>query len=413
MADHWLCSSCGLAYPLDADRFVCDCPGSGRLELSIDYAATGAGRPMPDIVDSGEPGLWRYARLLPLPAGAAAADLVRAVFPAGGTPLHRLDRLAGEFGIARLWLKNEAANPTGSLKDRASAVAVAAAIHSGAKVVAAASTGNAAISLAGAAASCGLRCVVFLPASASVELTGRLAAYGAHALVVDGDYSAAVRLCAEACDTWGWWLRTSAVNPFTTQGKKTVALEIVEQFRGRAPGAVLVPVGDGNILTGVYQGFRDAFAMGWIDRIPRLVAVQAEGAPAVYRAWCASTAKVAPAPAHTVARGIQVDDPLDGERALAAVRVTGGTVVTVSDHAIMAAERLLARQAGVRADPAAAAAVAALPSLVADRSVDPADDIVLINTGVARGNPATTTQADRVAPRLAAVEAVLGGLSGV
>src|SRR5262249_48721020 len=150
----------------------------------------------------------------------------------------------------------------------------------------------------------------------------------------------------------------TAINPYTTQGKKTCGLEIAEQLGGASPDVVVVPVGDGNILVGIHQGLRDAHRLGWIDHPPRLIAVQAEGAPAVYRAWASGAVDITAAPADTVAGGIAVGFPLDGARAVAAVRETGGCVVTVPDREILAAVRTVGRLEGIRAEPSSATAVA-------------------------------------------------------
>lgn len=398
----WVCELCGNTYPLDELRYTCDCPRAGRLDLR--YTA-----PVADERRGG--GIWRYGAILPIAADDPVALTVGARFPAGGTPLHRADALADALGVNALWIKNEAANPTGSLKDRASAVVVAAALKLKLPVVSTASSGNAGAALAGAAAACGLPCVVFLPSSASSARCAQLLRYGAEVLVVDGDYDAAVELSVAACREWGWFCRTSAVNPYTTQGKKTVALEIAEQLE-QPPDAVVVPAGDGNILVGLHRGFRDAHRLGWIDRVPRLVAVQAAGAPAIHRAWAAGAADVEPIRASTVADGISVGAPLDGTRALEAIRDTGGTIVTVTDDAITEAEHRMARDAGVVSELTSAAGVAALPGLVSDGVLGRTDTVVLVNTGRGPGRPAGSgAGARRVAPELAAVRDVVGELA--
>jgi len=404
----WRCERCGAGHPVDAPRYVCGC--GGRLDLDLGDELRH--RPPEDVVDATARGPWRYAALLP-PAGAAART-VAAAFPSGGTPLLRADRLAGDLGVGTLWIKNEAMNPTGSLKDRASAVVVAAALSLGAPVVAAASSGNAAAAMAGACAAVGMPCVAFVPRRASSGRCGQLARFGARVLVVDGDYDDAVALSLAACAEWGWLCRTTAVNPFTTQGKKTVALEIVEQLGWSAPDAVVVPAGDGNILVGLHRGFRDAHALGWIDHVPRLVAVQAVGAAALHRAWTAGATDVAPAPADTVADGICVGRPLDGARALAALRDTGGTVVTVTDEAILAARRRLAGRAGVAAEPSSAAAAAALPDLVAAGTLGATDRVVLVNTGgVALPPEPVPDTVTTVSTDLAAVRDAVADLAGL
>jgi threonine synthase len=404
----WACSACGQEYPADQVRYVCPCPAAGRLELRLDMAG------MPErAIQAGEHSLWRYAALLPLSPSDEGVALVRKTFPAGWTTLHRAERLGDRLGIP-LWIKDEFGNPTGSLKDRASAVVVASALRLGQRVVAAASSGNAATALAAAAGSAGMPCVVFVPARASDDRVARLVDLGAHVLVVQGDYDTAVRLSLAACDRWGWYCRTTAINPYTTQGKKTAGLEIAEQLGWHAPDVVVVPVGDGNILVGIHHGLRDAYRLGWIDRMPRLIAVQAAGAPAVYRAWATGATEITPAPADTIAGGIAVGFPLDGARAVAALRETGGAAVTVTDEEIMTAVRTVSRLEGIRAEPSSATAIAALPGLMTTGLIAPGERVVVINTGDGTppvGQTGSGYGATRIPPVLDAVRVALASTS--
>jgi threonine synthase len=402
----WCCTTCGAIYPLRGQvRYTCPrCPpAEGRLSLLIDYARVGAFRP------HGELSMWRYQDLLP------AGRTVRPPLPVGWTPLHRPARLAAQFGVAELYLKNETVNPTGSLKDRASALVTAAALEAGERVVVTASTGNAAAALAGMTAAGGLRCVVLVPAATPVAKLRQIEAYGAFPVRVDGDYDVAVELSRTVAERWGWYCRNTAVNPYTAEGKKTAALEIVEQLGGRSPDAVVVAAGDGNILVGLGRGFADAFALGWIDRLPRLIGVQSAAAPALWRAFCAGDAERAPAgpngaPARSVADSINVARPQDAARAVAAVRGTGGAFVLVEDGELAAAVATLARQAGVLAEPAGAAPVAALPRLLAAGVIDRGERVVLVCTGSGlktlggsgTAGPVTAPTVDGVAAALAA-----------
>ncbi|NDU72291.1 threonine synthase [Actinomadura sp. DSM 109109] len=382
--DHlrWQCSRCAAAWPVGELRYACTrCRWAGRLTLLVDYERIGAGRPPADVLLTGERSLWRYAPLLPVDADGEGVRRVRTRYVSGWTPLHRADRLARRLGLGRLWIKDEAGNPSGALKDRASVVAVADALDRGRDVIATASSGNAGAALAGAAAAVGLRCVVFVPRGTPPAKVTQISRFGARVLLVDGDYDAAVRLSTAACRRWDWYCRNTAYNPCTAEGKKTAALEIVEQLGWSAPDAVVAPVGDGNILVGLYRGLCDARAMGWIDRVPRLIGVQAAAAPAVHRAWAEGAADVRPAPARTRADSINVGEPQDGYRALAAVRDTGGAMVAVEEEEISAAVDWLAAESGVYPEPASAAGAAALPALVARGELGSADHVVLLNTG--------------------------------
>jgi threonine synthase len=390
----WRCPACGSQYPLDAVRYVCRCPAAGRLELRL--AGLPAGAAPGDLIETADRSMWRYAALLPVAADGAGARRMRARYRAGWTPLTRARRLAARFGLGELWIKDEGANPSGSAKDRASALVVAAAIELGQRVIATASSGNAGAALAAAARAGGVTCVIFLPARAPGDRVRQLGACGAQVVIVDGDYDAAVRLSLAACDAFGWYCRTTAINPYTAQGKKTAALEIAEQLGWLAPDAVLLPVGDGNILAGLYQGFRDARRLGWLTRLPRLIGVQAAGAPAIYRAWRSGAADATPAGADTIADGIAVGAPLDAARALAALAGTGGMAAVVTDAQIVDAAAVLAADEGIAAEPASAAAVAALGGLTRTGAIGPGDRVVVLNT--ARGLAARRVAGDAPAP---------------
>lgn len=394
----WQCSHCGWEFALDEVRYTCDrCRDNGLLTLSIDYAR------VKDPVDTGDSSIWRYRSVLPVPP-------VRGLLPVGGTPLVHADRLGARVGIAKLYLKNEALNPTGSLKDRASALVVAKAVTLNEPVVATASSGNAAAALAGQCASVGLRCITFVPEHTPKAKVVQLACYGALVVRVHGDYDTTVRLTAEACREWGWYCRNTAFNPYTAEGKKTVALEIVEQLGKRAPDAVVVPVGDGNILFGVYRGFRDAVGLGWIDRIPRLIGVQAAFAPAVHDAWRRQAKRTCTSIANTTADSINVGTPQDGARALAAIYESDGAMATVPESEIKQAAITVARYTGILSEPASAITTAALPQLLHDGHIRSDDHVVCINTG--SGLKTLSTFGDTgaeihdVAPTLNALKAV-------
>ncbi|MFV2110310.1 threonine synthase [Micromonospora sp. LOL_015] len=378
----WRCSVCATDYGHREAIYTCqECTQEGKLDLVVDYEAAGRGRPPGDTVGGHPTTMWRYRCLLPVTAQQLAATGVADKLPIGWTPLHPAYRLGQQLGLPRLRIKNEASNLTGSLKDRASALVAQAAATMGAHTVATASSGNAAAALAGITAAIGLRTITFVPQRTPPAKIAQLQVFGANVVVVEGGYDTAVELCWQACREWGWYCRTTAVNPFTTEGKKTAALEILEQAGWRAPDAVVVAVGDGNIITGLHRGFLDAYRMGWVDRVPRLIGVQAATACAIYDAWRGGQSEVPPGAAETVADSIAVGRPQDGFRALRAVRDTGGAMVTVTDGEIRQAMVTVARGSGVFAEPAGAAAFAALPALVANGVMRATDDVVVVNTG--------------------------------
>ena len=371
------CIACDTAQDTDFAGFICPVCG-GNLDITYDYAAAG-----PNF-GPGE-GVFRYASLLPAADPGAALPL-----RIGGTPLHAAARLGESAGLAKLWLKDDTGNPSFSSKDRASAIALLRAAATGADTVAVASTGNAGSSTACLAAAMGMRAVVFVPETAPVAKLTQSLAYGATVLAVRGNYDAAYDLCLRVCDERGWFNRSTGFNPFTREGKKTSSFEIWEQL-GRVPDRVIVPTGDGNILSGAWKGWCDLFAAGLIERLPRIDCAQAENSAAISRTvrrirdsgrdpdW--SSVTLESVAASTVADSISVDRPRDGLAAVRAVIESGGEAVTVADDEILAAIGELASTAGVFAEPAAAAPWAAAKRLARDGRISADETVVLLITG--------------------------------
>ena len=243
-----------------------------------------------------------------------------------------------------------------------------------------ASTGNAGASLACLSAALGVPCHIFVPETAPRAKVAQLLIFGADVLAVRGSYSEAFSLCVEASDRFGWYNRNTGYNPYTVEGKKTVALEIAEQLGWEPPDTVIVAVGDGCILSGVWKGFTDLHRLGWISRLPRLVAAQAEGSQAIKDAFDGD-GTIRPVVEDTLADSISVALPRNGVMAVQDLRASGGAAVSVSDGEILEAMPLLGRTAGLFAEPAAAAAVAALVKLVDRGDVSPAERIVVVATG--------------------------------
>ncbi|GAB4561831.1 MAG: threonine synthase [Anaerolineae bacterium] len=345
------------------------------LDAVYDYQRLRAEVQPGDLASDG-PGHWRYRRLMPLRLSTPMPPLA-----VGWTPLYEAPRLARDLGVRRLWVKDDGRNPTGSLKDRASSLVLAVARERGEPVVTTASTGNAAAALAGLAAAFGQRTVIFVPERAPRAKVAQLVAYGARVLLVRGNYDVAFELCLKVAHTFGWYCRNTGYNPYTAEGKKTAALELAEQMGWRVPDWVVVPVGDGNIITGVHRGFQDLYHLGWIDRLPRLLGVQATGAAAVVEAWSAGLDAPRAVQASTVADSIASDLPRDGRRALRAVRETGGACVAVTDDEILAAIPQLASGCGVFAEPAAAATLAGLRRALRDGVIEADAEVALLVTG--------------------------------
>lgn len=381
------CSLCEKEYLPGQVTYTCAC--GGNLDVLLDLDAIHKKYQPDDLFSRAASSLWRYLPLLPvsMPPGGEHTPLSLA----GGTPVVRLSRLGAAAGLKYLWLKDESRNPTASFKDRASAIVVARAQEIGAEVVVAASTGNAGAALAGMAAAVGQKTVIFAPKNAPPAKVAQLLVFGARVLLVDGTYDDAFDLSVQAADEFGWYCRNTGYNPFTTEGKKTAAFEIWEwwlQTRGALknlntthfPFTVFVAVGDGNIISGLHKGFKDLQALGWLDRMPRLIGVQAGGSAAVANAFHAKTETIAPVRAQTLADSISVDLPRDGVRAVRAARETGGTYITVRDEDILQAIAALG-QAGIFAEPAGAAAYAGLTAAQAHGLIRSDEPVLVLNTG--------------------------------
>lgn len=351
----------------------------GTLDILYDYASLRASVDRDAISGGRIANHWRYLPLLPLTPDSQLPPL-----SVGWTPLYCAPRLAEKLGIRHIWVKDEGLNPTGSLKDRASSLVVARALQAGIAVVATASTGNAAAALAGLGAGLAqIKIVIFVPHDAPPAKIAQPLVYGAQVFLVDGSYDDAYELCTRACAEFGWYSRNTGVNPFTTEGKKTVALEIAEQLGWRAPDVVAVGVGDGSIISGIYKGFYDLLQLGWVDKLPRLLGVQAEGSAALADAWREgiASAAITRRAASTIADSIAAELPRDRSKALRAVRETQGAFVTVSDAHILETIPLLGRLCGVFAEPAAAAAAAGVEQALAEGIIDRDEEICIVSTG--------------------------------
>lgn len=376
------CTLCGQVYSPSEVDYICPKHGNdGNLDVLYDYkhiAACVERDGLPDITS-----MWRYKALLPIHASAAVPPLL-----VGGTPLYLSDPMAATLGVGRVWFKDDGRNPTASLKDRASALVVAKAQAEQRPIVTTASTGNAAAALAGLAASVHLTSVIFVPASAPEAKITQLLVYGAHVFLVDGTYDDAFDLCLAASQHYGWYCRNTGYNPYTSEGKKTVVYEICEQLSGShgkfsAPDSIIVSVGDGNIISGVHKGLKDLLALGWIDRMPRLIGIQAEGSAALYHAWKDGTnpGQMTPIDAHTVADSISAGLPRDRVKAMNAVNDTQGCFLTVTDDEILAAIPSLAHTTGIFAEPAASAAYAGLHKAAHTGLLHKNEHIVVLITG--------------------------------
>lgn len=411
------CTICDASYVSEPGRYVCDsCGDAGTLDVRYDYQAVAMMLSPKSLLADRDPSMWRYRPLLPVGPDTPVTGL-----RVGGTPLVTADRMAGELGLESLHIKDEGRQPTASLKDRASAVALARAAEEGARVVTTASTGNAAAALAGLGANTGQATVIFVPAAAPEAKVAQLLAFGAKVVLVDGNYGAAFDLCREAAERFGWYNRNTGYNPYVAEGKKTVALEICEQLAWDSPDAVFVSVGDGSIIGGVHKGFKDALALGWIEAMPRIYGIQAAGSDYMVQAFESGedVATKAPISADTVADSISADLPRDRVKALAAVKETGGAYLRVEDADLLSAIPTVAAACGVFPEPAAAAAYAGLQAAVKEGFVGESDRVVVISTGsglkdvpaVMKGVEAAGVRPIRLSPGPSSLDVLAKGMN--
>ncbi len=400
----------GCRFEVDEVSYTCPKHGElGTLDILYDYAALRAELDRDAISASALSNCWRYKALLPLAPRSKTPAL-----SVGWTPLYDAPRIARQLGLRSVYVKDDGANPTGSLKDRASALVLARALELGISTVSTASTGNAAAALAGLGASLPeIDIVIFVPASAPPAKIAQLLVYGAEVLLVDGSYDEAFDLCLETCAAQGWYSRNTGVNPYTTEGKKTAALEIAEQLNWQAPDALVVSVGDGSIISGLHKGFRDLLELGWLDAMPRLIGIQAEGSAVLAKASKRglAAADIERETVATIADSIASELPRDRAKALRAVRRSAGAFVTVSDDAIQAAIPEFAQLCGVFAEPAAAAAYAGLKQAKGEGLIEAEERVCILSTGnglkdIARAR-ASVSGGRRVGANRSAVESAL------
>lgn len=371
------CVLCGAEYAVDEVDYVCPKHGNGGiLDVIYDYGLIGRRLSRAKLAENRDYSIWRYIDLLPI----ANAQLIPPLH-VGWTPLYHALQLGARMGLPHLYIKDDGRNPTASFKDRASAVGIVKAREMGKSVIAAASTGNAASSLAGLAASVGLTTYILVPDSAPQAKVAQLLVFGANVIMVRGTYDQAFDLCLQASKEYGWYSRNTAYNPYLSEGKKTAAFEICEQLKWQAPDKIFVAVGDGCIIGGLWKGLKDLHALGFIERLPQLVGVQAEGSAVLVNAWQEGTEVITPIVPHTIADSISVGIPRDAIKALRAVRQTDGKFVAVSDKEILDAMNILGRSTGVFGEPAGVTGFAGLRKLLKQGLVDRDEHIVVLVTG--------------------------------
>jgi threonine synthase len=380
------CPSCGAEPPGAPPDFACPC---GEL-LDVEHAF----RPVQRALFDGrlgsreaplDSGVWRFRELVYHRFPSEAVVSLRE----GNTPLLRAREVARWAGIDDLRLKHEGLNPTGSFKDRGMTVAVSRAAASGARVLACASTGNTAASLAAYAAAAGLRAVVVAPeAGTALGKLSQALAYGARTLLVRGDFDQALRLVLELARAGEVELLNS-VNPFRIEGQKSIVLEILQELLWQPPDWIVFPAGNLGNCAAFGKALREARALGLIERTPRLAAVQASGAAPFAAAFRTGFQRLVPVRAETVASAIRIGDPASWRRAARSIRETNGLVIEVDDQAILDAKAAV-DSAGIGAEPASCAAVAGAKKLALRGEIDAGERVVCVLTGHLLKDPETT-----------------------
>ena len=367
------CIRCGAEYEALPTITTCKC--GGILDIQYNYSAIRDHFSPADLSQCRDYSMWRYRPFLPVEEDSPAPPL-----RVGWSPLYQAQRLAGVLGLRELYIKDDGQNPTASLKDRASAMAVVKALEAGADTIACSSTGNAASSLAGNAAAAGLSTYIFVPSRAPKGKVAQLMIFGATVISVDGSYEDTFTLSKTAIDRWGWYNRNAAINPYLSEGKKTVSFELMEQLGWQVPDYVALSVGDGCTIAGVWKGLKDLHSAGFIDRLPRLISVQAEGCCPLNRALLTGE-PWHPMEENTLADSIAVGVPRNADKALMAVRESQGIAVNVSDEEILAAMRLLGRTQGVFGEPAGVTGTAGVKKALELGLLSPDATVVSIVTG--------------------------------
>jgi len=378
-----VCVGCASKYSFK--EIVYSCPKCGdTLDVTYDYDSIAESIDRKVLAERA-PNLAKYLELLPILEPRKMVSLGE-----GSTPLLKSRRLAATLGLKNLYLKDETRNPTGVFKDRATAIVATKALEFEREIAAIASTGNAAASMAGYAAKAGLKCIVMLPDSTPIGKLSQSIAYGARIVQVKGNYDQVFDLVTQACEKFGWYNCNPAINPYRTEGKKTMAYEICEQLNWKAPDWVIVPIGNGCNLVGHWKGFKEFQEFGFVRGRPRMVGIQAEGSPPVVTAFNEKAERVEPVVPHTLAGAIAVGKPRNATKTLKALKESKGVAEAVSDESLLEAQRMLASCEGIFGEPAAVAPLAGLRKLLEKGVIDRTDTVVLVITGNGLKDPETS-----------------------
>lgn len=385
---NYQCTLCGMTFDKKLDLMTCPhCGEKGILEINYDYEEMKKTVTKEYFRNQPDYSMWRYLPMMSL----EKADVTHSL-KVGWTPLYRSNRLGTILGLSTLYIKDDGLNPTASLKDRASAVAVLKAIEKNQKIIACASTGNAASSLGGNAARMGLKSVIFVPKRAPLGKLTQLMVFGANVIAVDGDYKDAFNLSKAAIDHYKWYNRNAAINPHLVEGKKTVALEVAEQLAFEAPDWVAVSVGDGCTVAGVYKGFFDFYSLGLIEKIPKILGVQSSGCAPFVEAFLENR-PLRETEENTIADSISVGIPRNPVKAMNAIKKSLGTWIAVTDEEILSAMKLLGKTEGIFGEPAGVTSLAGVKKALSSNVIKKNESVVVIMTGNGLKDPANGMKA--------------------
>jgi len=368
------CIGCGREY--GSNEIIYMCHECGDL-LAVEFCDLHLPLSIDDVWKERPISVWRYRELLPIEDETKIISLGE-----GGTTLNLCRRLAASLGLKWVYVKNEGENPTGSFKDRGMTVGVTKAVEVGMKRVACASTGNTSASLAAYASKAGLECIVLIP-SGKIAFGKLIQAiiHGARVLQIRGNFDEALKIVSEICTLHYIYLLNS-LNPYRLEGQKTIAYEIRDQLNGEVPDKVIVPVGNAGNISAVWKGFVELRNLGFIDNLPQMIGIQAEGAAPIAESLKKGREKVEfVAKPETLATAIRIGSPVNWKKAVRAVKESGGLVETVSDDEILEAQRFLAQHEGLFVEPASAASIAGLRKLVKSGQINVDEKVVCIATG--------------------------------
>jgi threonine synthase len=368
------CKECQTNYPLDA-RYVCErC--FGPLEVAYASRADADPAELKRRIQAGPQSLWRYGDFLPVPVPPAGA------LPAGWTPLLRADRLASALGLEEVWVKNDAANPTHSFKDRVVSIALARARELGFETIACASTGNLANAVAAHAAAAGLESYVFIPSDLEEQKVLATGIYGTHLVAVRGNYDDVNRLCTELSGEHDWAFVNINMRPYYAEGSKTLAYETAEQLGFELPDRVVAPIASGSLFTKIALGFQEWIDVGLLEgQLPVFHGAQATGCSPVATAFADGQDFCRPVKPDTIAKSLAIGNPADGPYALDLARRTQGTIESVTDDEIRTGIKLLAQTTGIFTETAGGVTTAVLAKLAQRGIIDPSERVVLYITG--------------------------------